>query len=235
MRGERRLLDLQDVDTAVDRLEARAAELRSGAEASAARLAAERAETRVGELRLALDAVGRDQRTLERDIEALRAKRSAEERRMYDGSIVNAKELGALQHEIESIDERRSGLEDEVLERMERFEALEAEVGLAEGDLVGARARLERVGGEADAELRRIDEELAARVAERDAIRPEVDDQLLRLYDDLRRTKRVAAAALVDGTCQGCHQAISAVELNRLKHTDGVKRCEHCRRILAFA
>ena len=41
-------------------------------------------------------------------------------------------------------------------------------------------------------------------------------------------------AALVDGICQGCHEQLSAMELDKLKHTDGVKRCEHCRRILIF-
>jgi uncharacterized protein len=236
MRGERRLLELQEVDSAIDRLDARRAELRSGAGAQVARTAAERAETRVGELRLALDAVGRDQRTLERDIEAFGQKRAAEETRMYDGSIVNQKELAALQHEIESIGQRRSSMEDELLERMERFEALEAEVAIAEGELASARASLERIGGEAESELQAIDAELESRRREREAIRSEIDDPLLALYEELRRTKRgVAAAALVDGSCQGCHQAISAVELNKLKHSDGIKRCEHCRRILVFA
>lgn len=235
MRGERRLLELQEVDSAIDRLEARAAELRSGAEAQAARALAERAETRVGELRLALDAVGRDQRTLERDIEALGQKRAAEEKRMYGGSIVNQKELGALQHEIESIGQRRSSMEDDLLERMERFETLDAEVAIAEGELAAARARLERIGGEAEAELRATDAELEPRRREREAVRRDIDEKLLVLYEELRKTKRgVAAAALVDGSCQGCHQAISAVELNKLKHSDGIKRCEHCRRILVL-
>lgn len=236
MRGEDRLLELQATDLAVDRLKARRADLEAGSELKTARERASRAETRVGELRLALDAIGREQRQLERDIDALGHKRAAEERRMYDGSIVNQKELEALQHEIANIAERRSRLEDDLLERMERFESLEAEVGEAERVMAAERARLDAVGGESQVELQGIEGELADREAARAALAGEIDEELLALYEELRRTKRgVGAAALVDGTCQGCHQTISAVELSRLKRTEGIKRCEYCRRILVFA
>lgn len=230
------LLKLQDVDSTIARLEARRAELESGADVERARASAERAETRVGELRLAVDALGREQRSLEHEIEALRAKHDAEQKRMYDGSIVNQKELAALQHEISSVDERRSRLEDELLDRMERFEELEVEVAEAEGDMAVARTGLDAARAEAGEELDGIASRLEELGKTRAALVPEIDPQLVALYDELRRTKKgVGAAALVDGNCQGCHQTISSVELNRLRHTDGIKRCEHCRRILVFA
>ena len=97
MRGEDRLLELQETDLSIDRLESRRSELESGSAVRAARDAFERAETRVGELRLAMDGLGREQRQLEREIDTLEQKRVAEEKRMYDGSIVNQKELQALQ------------------------------------------------------------------------------------------------------------------------------------------
>ena len=39
---------------------------------------------------------------------------------------------------------------------------------------------------------------------------------------------------VVDGVCQGCHQQLSAVDLDRLRRADGVRRCVQCRRILVF-
>jgi predicted nucleic acid-binding Zn-ribbon protein len=235
MRGEERMLELQEIDLAVDHLETRRAELVSGSEVHAASEVAERAETQVGELRLAIDSVGREQRQLERDIDTLESKRTAEEKRMYDGSIVNQKELGALQHEIENVRQRRSRFEDELLERMEKLERLEEQVNAAEKDLVTARERLEALGGESAEELRSIDAQLAERRGAREALTPEIDPDLLDLYGDLRASKKgVGAAALVDGTCQGCHQSLSAVVLNKLKHSQDIKRCEYCRRILIF-
>jgi len=32
--------------------------------------------------------------------------------------------------------------------------------------------------------------------------------------------------------CQACHEQLSSVELDKLKHGEGVRRCERCRRIL---
>jgi hypothetical protein len=144
--------------------------------------------------------------------------------------------MEALQHEISSLRERRSRSEDELLEQMVRKDDLEARAGEAATVLQQARANLESVGGEAVRELERIEAELADKRAAREKLVPEFDDELLELYEDLRRQKRgVAVAALMDGVCQACHEKLSAMELDRLKHTDGVKRCEYCRRIVVFA
>ena len=62
-----------------------------------------------------------------------------------------------------------------------------------------------------------------------------IDPELLELYEDLRPQKKgVAAVALVDGVCQGCHEKLSSVELDRVKRTEGIARCEYCRRILVL-
>jgi predicted nucleic acid-binding Zn-ribbon protein len=236
MRGMDRLLDLQRIDTAIDRLEQRRGQLEAGEELSAARKEMEEAEARLGEIRLASDAVTSESSRLEHEIESMNAKLAAEEKRMYDGSIANAKELEALQHEIASLKERRSRAEDDLLEQMVRREDLDARGSAADAEVRDARARVDALGGDSVRELQEIESELAARREERAAIVPEVDEELLELYDDLRRQKHgVGAAAIDDGVCQACHEKLSAVELDRLKRTDGVKRCEYCRRIVVFA
>jgi uncharacterized protein len=236
MRGMDRMLDLQRIDTAIDRLEQRRGQLEAGEELSAARKEMEEAEARLGEIRLASDAVTSDSTRLEHEIESMNAKLAAEEKRMYDGSIANAKELEALQHEIASLKERRSRAEDALLEQMVRREDLDARGAAADAESRDARARVDAVGGDSVRELEGIERELITRREERTAIVPDVDEELLELYDDLRRQKHgVGAAAIVDGVCQACHEKLSAVELDRLKRTDGVKRCEYCRRIVVFA
>ena len=236
MRGMERELELQDLDTAIDRLEQRRAQLEAGAELAAARTEMEDAESRLGELRLALDAVGRESTRLEHEIDSMGAKLAAEDKRMYDGSIANPKELEALQHEIASLKERRSRAEDDLLELMERREDLESRAAGADTEVAATRDRLESVGGDAARELDAIVADLAERRGARETLVPELDEELLELYEDLRRQKKgIGAAAIVDGVCQACHEKLSAVELDKLKHTDGVKRCEYCRRIVVFA
>jgi hypothetical protein len=236
MRGMDRILELQELDTSIDRLTQRREQLEEGEAIAAVRAETEEAESRLGELRLGLDAVGRESSRLEHEIESMGSKLAAEEKRMYDGSIANAKELDALQHEISSLKDRRSRAEDELLDQMVRREDMEARATTAETELAAVRARLDAVGGDSVRELQEVEAGLTDRRNERDALVPALDEDLLELYEDLRRQKKgVGAAAIVDGVCQACHEKLSAVELDRLKHDDGIKRCEYCRRIVVFA
>src|SRR5687767_5970344 len=213
-----RLLELQDLDTAIDRLRARARLLEEGGELAAVRTEADASEEGLGELRLQLDELGRDQTRLEREIDSMTQKEKAEQTRMYDGSIVNAKELEALQHEISSVQTRRSDREDELLALLELREQVEADAIRAEQRTTALRATAERAAAASTDELARVESELVERVAERAALAPEIESDVLELYEDLRRLKKgVGAAALVDGVCQACHEELSAVELDKLK------------------
>ncbi|MGZ5298709.1 MAG: zinc ribbon domain-containing protein [Actinomycetota bacterium] len=230
-----RLLALQEIDTTVDRLAARRQVLESGGELAAARNEADAAERALGELRLQLDVVGRDGSKLEHEIDSLSQKAAAEDKRLYDGSVVNAKELGSIQHEIDNLKRRRSDREDEMLGLMEVREELERRAAEAQATSDALRERVETVGGAALEELTSIESELEARLARRQILVPEIEPDILDLYEDLRKQKKgIGAAALVDGVCQGCHEQLSAMELDKLKRVEGVRRCEHCRRILIF-
>jgi predicted nucleic acid-binding Zn-ribbon protein len=236
MRGTDRLLELQDLDTRIDRLEHRRGQLEAGEDVAAARAVMEEAESRLGELRLALDAVQAEQRRLENEVDSLDRKAAADEKRLYDGSIANTKELGALQHEIANIKERKARTEDELLERMERREDLESRAAAEDVEVASARADVDEIGGDGVRELEQVEASLAELRVAREAIVPEIDEELLELYEDLRRQKHgIGAAALTAGVCQACHEKLSALELDRLKHTDGIRRCEYCRRIVVFA
>jgi predicted nucleic acid-binding Zn-ribbon protein len=230
-----RLLALQGIDTAIDRLTARKEVLESGGELTTARNQADTAERSLGELRLQLDVVGRDQSKLEHEIDSLSQKAAAEDKRLYDGSIVNAKELESIQHEIENLKRRRSDREDEMLGLMEVREELEHRAAEAQSMSDDLRGRVETVGGAALEELTSIGSELGAKVSQRQILVMEIEPDILELYEDLRKQKKgIGVAALVDGVCQGCHEQLSAMELDKLKRVEGVKRCEHCRRILVF-
>jgi len=116
---------------------------------------------------------------------------------------------------------------------MEEREGLEEQLGRARADAVASRAGAEELTGSTTREIAAVEAELADRRSAREALVSAFDPELLALYEDLRRTKKgVGAAALRDGVCQGCHEKLSAVELDKLKRTAGIRRCESCRRIL---
>lgn len=230
---DRRLLELQALDLAVDRLRARHLALEGAEEFRQASARVRELEGQIGELKLLIADVARDQTRLETDIDSLGQKAEAERKRLYDGSVANAKELQSIEAEIAGLRGRITSKEDQLLELMERREELEGGLAPLETELAGARSQLEDIDSSAGRELEEIEGSLAAKEPERERLAAGIDAELLDLYEDLRRQKKgVAAVKLVDGVCQGCHQKMSPVYLERLKNTAGVRRCEYCRRIV---
>jgi predicted nucleic acid-binding Zn-ribbon protein len=57
----------------------------------------------------------------------------------------------------------------------------------------------------------------------------------LSLYDTIREQKHgIGAAALEQGTCQGCHTKLPQKEIERMRAEGGLQRCDNCRRILVI-
>src|SRR5439155_15214144 len=100
------------------------------------------AEAAIGELKLSLDEVSREQQRLETDIESMGLKAEAERKRLYDGTVANAKELQSIEAEVSSIRNRITTREDQLLEVMERREELETGLLPLEADLAQARSRM---------------------------------------------------------------------------------------------
>ena len=229
------LLDLQTLDLAIDRLSARQRLLESGGALSDAIERADGAERALGELRLQLDVFDRDASKLEHEIDSLTQKMTAEQRRMSDGSVANARELEAIGREIENLGRRRSDREDQLLALMEQREAVERASLEAQAQLETLRGEAEAISTDASEELARVIAELAERKTARAGLAPRLDPELLELYEDLRVHKKgVGAAALVDGVCGGCHERLSSVEQDHVKREGGIPRCEYCRRILVL-
>src|SRR5439155_4808540 len=97
---DERLIQLQELDLSIDRLNARREMLEGQEDIRAASQRAAEAETRLGELKLDVDRVAREQLRLESDIDSMERKIEAERKRLYDGSVANAKELQSIEAEI---------------------------------------------------------------------------------------------------------------------------------------
>ncbi len=231
----RRLLELQDEDTAIKRLEERRASL-----PEAQRLTEINAN--LAELDADLEIAGKQHEEVAREVarlegegELLDQKIAREEQRMFSGGVSNPKELSALQAEVESLKRRKSGLDDELLEAMLGREQATATIdGLTkereEAATEGADLTtiVEGLTGE-------IAGELEAHTSARTQISGELPADLLKLYEQIRASKGgVGAAALEAGTCLGCHTKLPQRELERMRAEGGLQRCDNCRRILVI-
>src|SRR6266567_8540742 len=201
----RPLLDLQRVDSGMDRLNQRKADLPEQRELD--ELNEQRSTLAVthAEAQASLDAVVRDQTKLETEITQIDDKVSHEQSRLYSGEISNPKELSNIQAELDALRRRKAHLEDQELEVMEQRESIEKE----HGDLFTALSDLD--ANIADATARRdaasveIEHELGRLAAEREEIIPTLHPDVVALYEDIRQRRGgIAVGALVNGVCSAC-------------------------------
>jgi len=231
--AQRRLLDLQAIDTALAQLDHRRRKLPEIAELDA--LARELSSLEDERLRaqVAVDDIARDVSRMEKDVEQVRV-RADRDRTRLDAGTGPAKELEALQHELATLSRRQSELEDAELELMEQQE-------LAQGVLDGVDARLTATRQtRAEAEVRRdealtqIDGDRRFRQDGRSKVAVDLPADLLALYERIREATGIGAALLRAGRCEGCRLELAGSERSKVKSTaaDEVVRHEECGRIL---
>jgi uncharacterized protein len=231
----KRLLDLQRVDTAIDRLEQRKADLPE--QRALDEIAAQLEEIRSAHatLKAQMDEIARDQGRLEGDVQMIDDKIKHESERLYGGDITSPKELASIQAELDALRRRKNHLEDQDLEVMERREGVEKELGELDARVAELEGQSQQAEAARDAAAVEIETELAANGEQRAAILPQIPEELLETYEDLRPKRGgVAAAALEGNVCRGCGVSLSPMALDVIKRAgaDELPRCENCRRIL---
>jgi predicted nucleic acid-binding Zn-ribbon protein len=230
-----RLLDLQALDSALDRLVHKRKTLPAIAEmVRRDALVAERrddvvlAETTVSDLQRELDKA-------EADIEQVRTRKKRDEDRLASGAITVPKQLEELQHEVDTLTRRQSDLEDAELEVMERMEqaqkALDALLVERSGHAQArAAAEVER-----DEQWALIDAEVVTTTTQRATVATEITADLLALYEKIRAAEGGVGAGLIQhGKCGACRLELMQNEKAeyRAAATDEVLRHEECRRIV---
>lgn len=172
-------------------------------------------------------------RDLELAAENLAEELQRTEAQLYSGRVRNPKELEGLQGKARNLRDRRSAMEDRVLEAMIFSEEASEEAREAEAKV----ARLEAQWAETQQALAREREERQALLADLRqrrqnlvaAIRP-VD---LQVYQMLRARRGGHAVALVEGkACRECGITLPTAVVQRAREGQELTRCPNCDRIL---
>jgi predicted nucleic acid-binding Zn-ribbon protein len=232
-----RLLAVQDFDMQLQQARHRRDTL--PALATIAALEGENGELRDQIVALSTDAgdIRREVTKAEDDVQSVRA-RADRDREKLDSGNGSAKDLQALQSEVEALAKRQGDLEDIELEAMERLEAADAVLASARARAQEIEAELATAVSERDAAFATIDAEIAGLAAERTAAAEGIDAGLAALYEKLRASHGGIGAAVLQGIqCQGCHMNLNPGDLARIQaaSADELLRCEECGRILVRA
>jgi uncharacterized protein len=230
-----RLLDLQALDSALDRLAHRR---RTLPEIEAIEVLDHKVTQLAGDIVLVETEdsdLGREQSKLEADIDLVRTRMQKDQQRLDAGQVSSPRELENLQSEIESLKRRQSDLEDEELEIMEKREVVQTRLQELRDEREQTAATLSEAEQRRDTAFAEIDADHDKTAQQRGELAGTLPDDLLTPYEKVRASSAgVGAAALHRGRCEGCHLQLNTTDLNHLHEAadDEVVRCEECRRIL---
>lgn len=225
-----KLIVLQGLDVEAGRLRDEMA----GLPKRVAELAAN-AEAARGQLKSVVETLAKEEslrRKLELDIKDHQQK-AARLRKQMD-VVTTTAQANALEHEIQFATSEVNRLEDQELESMERSEQLEVSRIQAEETVANA----ERIHGEHSARAAEMLERDRATLedveARRAALRPEIGENALSMYDRIVKAKGTGIAEGVDQKCSACQMMVRPQRWNDLRDrsNNDMLTCESCGRLL---
>lgn len=227
-----RLIHLQELENAGDEARQRLDQLPARHAELDARLSTAEAALATAKQRLAESQTAR--REIEKELASVQTRLSKYKDQLME--VKTNKEYQAMQNEIATAERDVRSREDRILDFMEEQEALARDVKEDEARfkeeqtaIVGERKALE-------GEKASLEERVESLGAERDALRPQVGEESLRLFDHIGRQRRgVAVVPAVDGHCSFCHVRLRPQVFNEVRRNDRLIQCDNCLRILYFA
>jgi predicted nucleic acid-binding Zn-ribbon protein len=224
------LVELQHLDSALDRERERLATVRALL-ADDSTLGPARASCAAAEAELRKWQT--EQRDLELEVQDLREKLSLVERKLYGGSVSNAKELENMTRDAAQFRGLISTREDRLLALYDLIDAADQSLATARASLVETE-RVYTVGQQAfQDEQRELEASIADHEARRRSTEVGADAAALRAYESLRRTRGgLAVAEVTQRTCQGCRVSLPTNEATRARASDELVFCQSCGRIL---
>lgn len=230
---QRQLLELAKVDAELSRTAHRRRTLPELAEIEQAEKTARERRDALVAVQTAVSDLDREVARQEREVDSVRAREDRDRKLLASGTVA-AKQMADIEHELQTLQRRQTALEDDVLELMERREALQldaqrtgAEVDKAEQEAADAIRRRDETFADLDTTQARRDEDRAK-------LLPRFPEDLLKLYERVRAHKGIGAALLRARRCGACQLEMDRNTISEIKAatSDSVVQCENCGAIL---
>lgn len=212
---QRQLLTLQEADTTIVRLLAKAKSLPQTPRIEQLDTELTHLDRTVLERLGAHDDVTAEVARIESDVQivAARLQRNLDRLPM----ITDAKTATATEHENETLERRRGDLEELQLEAMQQQEDAATALAAARSDAETARTEREKLAAERDLVAADLDQQLQAARAERELQATRVPADLLALYDRQRERYGIGATLLQRRTSVASGVELTSSELHEIR------------------
>ncbi len=226
------LFQLQQFDLDLDRLTAEQQAIRNSLQGDR-KLQKLRSEYHAAQQQV--QAVLQAQKEAEWALEDITNRIKAQEQRLYNGTVVNAKELQSLQQEVQSLRAQQARQEDRVLEAIDNVESLQEMARHRLATLQGVEEIWKQESSSLIARSDQLESHMQELKRKRGQLTSTIEEQLVERYDKMRRTKQGRAISRVEqNSCQWCRVILTPSELQHVRISTELQTCTNCGRILYY-
>lgn len=226
------LFQLQQLDLEIDLLVAEQQTLASSLQNNAS-LRRLRAEQKTAQQQLADGVQARQDG--EQVLADLEQRLKQHEQRLYGGSVTNAKELSALQQDVQYLRAQCTQQEDRVLEMMETVEKLNQALADKASAVSEAERAWQTFSEASTAKHEQLEHRLQERRTARAAQAARLDMELVKRYESMRKIRQGRVVSKVEqNSCQWCRVILTPSELQRVRVSPELQTCSNCGRILYY-
>lgn len=230
---QRLMADLADLDAELARLRHRRKTLPEEAEYTELQSRLETARDDVVRAEIASEDLGREYSRLDSELVGM-TDRAAKNAGVLEQGKLSHRALEELQHEMTGLARRRSLLEEELLELMERQEATATEHQRAQATVIAVQTDLSVAEARLAEAVRELQLEQAGITERREQLAESLPDTLLALYQRQVDAGKIGAGLLRGRRCGACRMELDPMTVANIgaKPADEVVRCEECGAIL---
>jgi predicted nucleic acid-binding Zn-ribbon protein len=226
------LFQLQQIDLELDRLASEQQAIQTVLQSNT-RLRKLRSEYEAAQQQL--QASLQTQQEAEWTLDDLNRRLKTQEQRLYNGSVVNAKELQSLQQEVQRLRAQQSRQEDLTLEAIDMADSLRELVRQKEAAFQEAEAAWQQECSTLLVQHDQLEKRRQDAQTKRAQMVVSVDADILARYDKMRHSKQGRAISKVEqNSCQWCRVILTPSELQRVRISAELQTCTNCGRILYY-
>ena len=226
------LIDLQNLETAIEEAKRRIAAHPQRMADADARLA--HAKDALETARQRLKASQEARREQEKEAPTFQSRLSKFKDQL--SAVKTNREYQAMQHEIETAQKELGVVEERVLERMMDADALAVDIKRAEQVLAAQQKEVEAEKKTLGEELVTVEAALKDATVKRHALVASLPLQLVALFEQVSRARKGVAIAVAtrDGLCSACHVRLRPQAFQEVRRNDQIIQCPSCNRILYY-
>lgn len=224
------LYQLQEIDTSIHKNEQAISNIEAQLQDDSAMIEA-KSELACEEEKLS--SLRHKEKQLDWDIEELSGKIKDVEKQLYGGSVKNPKDLDSLNHEYEHFKQRKSEMEDSLLELMSDVEKQRHIYDRIRQQSEKMEKEWQENNWHLVEDRERLNAEISELLKKREQLTSQIEKTALAVYEKLLASKGGTAVARVEqGMCKGCRINLPTHTMQKVRGGQQIVYCTNCNRIL---